>query len=204
VKDAKLMAKQPHISLQDCKAFEESANPHQWFLTASSLHDQAVKLYRMRNSGGVLTQLDSMDNVVATHFNMNKATFLLCAFALENAIKSFIVFEHPEFVANGSLHKELCSHKLVLLSEKSTLIPCKKRNEKILAQFEDGNDGWMRYPCGRRASDIQLERDLADKLWNGYERAMSGYGKALVRLFKKGWTGPHGFSGHWIVKGSWL
>jgi hypothetical protein len=39
----------------------------------------------------------------------NKATFLLCAFALENAIKAFLVYEHPDWVSDGHIHAELAA-----------------------------------------------------------------------------------------------
>jgi hypothetical protein len=36
---------------EECKKFEEEANPHQWFLTADLLHDQAVELHDRRGKG---------------------------------------------------------------------------------------------------------------------------------------------------------
>ena len=39
----------------------------------------------------------------------NKATFLLCAFALENAIKAFLIYEHPAWISDGCLHHEICN-----------------------------------------------------------------------------------------------
>jgi hypothetical protein len=46
----------------------------------------------------------------------NKVTFLLCAL-LENAIKAFLIYEHPNWVRDGYLHPEICNHKLVALSK---------------------------------------------------------------------------------------
>jgi hypothetical protein len=134
----------------------------------------------------------------------NKATFLLCAFALENAIKAFLVYEHPAWISDGRLHNEICNHKLVALSKKSSLIPYARRDMSVLAAFEEGNESWMRYPCSRWASDLQTEPQLQDKLWQAYLRVMRGYGLKLMRLFGKGWKGPHSFSGSWIQQGEWL
>jgi hypothetical protein len=134
----------------------------------------------------------------------NKATLLLSAFALENAIKAFLIYEHPAWISDGCLHHEICNHKLVALSRKSSLIPYARRDTWVLAAFEEGNESWMRYPCSRRASDLQTEQQMHDKLWTAYLRVMRGYGLKLPRLFRSGWKGPHGFSGSWRTSGRWL
>jgi hypothetical protein len=192
----------PKFTEEQCKKFEDAANPHQWLLSADQLHVQAVELYDRRGRGmlsrvGVGVPTVSWDET-------NKATFLLCAFALENAIKAFLVYEDPKWVSDGYLHNEICSHKLATLSRKSTLIPYRKRDEWVLAAFEEGNESWMRYPCYRRASDLQIEPQLHDKLWGGYLRVMRGYGLKLMRLLSSGWQGTHGFAGSWQMKGEWL
>ena len=197
------MAKHVKFSESECLAFAEAANPHQWVLVAESLHEQAVALYRTRREKGVLVRR-SKGQPVAVWDSTNKATFLLGALALENAIKAFLIYEHPQWIGNGFLHSELCSHRLVELSEKSNLLPFKKRDRWVLAEFENGNESWMRYPCGRRANDIQDEKALSDKLWNAYLRAMGGYGTKLMRLLGKGWHGPHGFEARWEMSGEWL
>jgi hypothetical protein len=134
----------------------------------------------------------------------NKATFLLCAFALENAIKAFLVYEHPAWISDGYLHDEICNHKLVALSRKSNLVPYARRDTWVLAAFEEGNESWMRYPCSRRASGLQMEPQLHDKLWNAYLRVMRSYGGKLMRLFGRGWKGLHGDFGRWKMAGMWL
>jgi hypothetical protein len=88
--------------------------------------------------------------------------------------------EHPHWVSDGYLHDEFCSHKLVILSEKSTLIPYRNGDWWVLATFEEGNKSWMRYPCSRRVSDLQIEPQFHDKLWDAYLRVMRGYGWRLA------------------------
>jgi hypothetical protein len=192
----------PKFTEEQCKEFEDAANPHQWLLSADRLHVQAVELYDRRGRGK-LTRVGFGVPTVSWD-ESNKVTFLLCAFALENAIKAFLVFEHPNSVSDGYLHDEICSHKLVTLSRKSTLIPYRNRDERVLAAFEEGNESWMRYPCSRRAGDVQVEPQLHDKLWSAYLRVMRGYGLKLMRLLRNGWRGPHGFAGSWKMKGGWL
>jgi len=198
------MVKVPKFTEAECKVFAEAANPHQWVLTADSLHEQAVSLHGRRWEGGKLIRR-GRDEPTVTWDNTNKATFLLCALALENAIKAFLVFEHPEWVSDGYLHPEICSHRLVSLSERSSLIPYRKRDSGVLAAFEEGNESWMRYPCGRRANDVDPEKAMPEKLWTGYARVMSGYGTKLMRLLGAGWVGPHGSGGgRWDMMGEWL
>ena len=140
----------PRFTEEECKKFEEVANPHQWLLTADLLHDQALELYARRERGFLFHT--GSDGVLLGRWSAtNKATFLLCAFALENAIKAFLVYEHPAWISHGYLHDEICNHKLVALSRKSSLIPYARRDAGVLAKFEEGNESWMRYPCSRRA-----------------------------------------------------
>jgi hypothetical protein len=115
---------------EECKKFEFEANPHQWFLTASLLHDQAVALHASRTQGRFIRD-DFRDTPTRTAWAAtNKATFLLCAFALENAIKAFLVYQHPAWISDGYLHDEVCSHKLVSLSGKTSLIPYARRSRR--------------------------------------------------------------------------
>ena len=147
---------------EECKRFEEEANPHRWFLSASLLHDQAIELHDRRGQGSLIRD-DFRDSRTRTVWAAtNKATFLLCAFALENAIKAFLVYEYPAWISDGYLHDEICNHKLGALSRKSSLIPYAQRDMWVLAAFEDGNESWMRYPCSRRASDLRAEPQLHD------------------------------------------
>ena len=106
---------------EQCKKFEEEANPHQWFLAASLLHDQAVELYARRGQG-TIAKLHAGGYVLGQWAATNKATLLLSAFALENAIKAFLIYEHPAWISDGCLHHEICNHRLVALSRKSSLI----------------------------------------------------------------------------------
>jgi hypothetical protein len=168
----------PKFTEELCKQFEDAANPHQWLLSADRLHAQAVELHNRRRCG-TLTLTGSDGVAIASWDETNKATFLLCAFALENAIKAFLVYEHPHWVSDGYLHDDICSHKLVALCEKSALIPYRTRNRWVLAAFEEGNESWMRYPCSRRATDLQIEPRLHDKLWGAYLRVTRTSGEWL-------------------------
>ena len=187
---------------EQCKNFEDAANPHQWLLSADRLHAQAVELHSRRGRGSSTRTGFGIPPI--SWDETNKVTFLLCALALENAIKAFLVYEHPNWVRDGYLHDEICNHKLVALSEKSTLIPSQKRDEWALTAFEEGNESWMRYPCSRRAGDLQMEPELHDKLWRAYVRMMRCYGSKLMRLLRKGWKGPHAFVGSWRFRGNFL
>lgn len=197
------MAKPPQFTQAQRCAFADAANPHSWLLTADSLHSQAVFLYEQRKYGGVLIRRGPKGSE-KTWDNTNKATYLLCALALENAIKAFLVYEHPEWVSGGYLHREICSHRLVGLSGLSSLIPYQKRDRWVLEAFEEGNESWMRYPCGRRADSVDEERHLQPRLWSGYNRVMRGYGTKLIRLLGKGWQSPEGDWGKWELLGQWL
>jgi hypothetical protein len=126
--------------------FVDIANPHSWLLTAGNLHDQALHLYS-RQGQSMLTQTDRQNRVLMSRDGVNKSVFLLGGFALENAIKSFLVYENPDWVQNGTLSRQLRSHSLTSLQKKSAHIPFKNKYRRVLQQFEDGLDSWARYPC---------------------------------------------------------
>ena len=71
----------------------EWANPHSWLLAADDLHEQALAQYRRRD-GSVL--LIKKDGETKSWDRVDKSIFLLGGFALENAIKAFLVYENPE------------------------------------------------------------------------------------------------------------
>jgi len=192
----------PDFSDPKSKAFVAAADPHQWMLSAADLHEQAIALNQRRGLAQVT--LRGPAQAAVTWDVANRATFLLAAFALESAIKAFLVYEHPKWIRGGRLDDELCSHKLTKLAGKSSLIPYRDRDQGILAVFEDGNASWMRYPCGLHADDIGPQRPIEDELWLGYRRVMRGYGKKLTRLLAKGWTDPYGQAGKWTLGWDYL
>jgi len=70
---------------------DDYANPHSWLLTAENLHDQATEMYRRRDQSSILTKTNAKQEVVQQTRGVDKPIFLLGGFALENAIKAFLV-----------------------------------------------------------------------------------------------------------------
>lgn len=185
----------PDFSEQKCREFIAAADPHQWMLSAADHHEQAIALHRRRGLTGVTCR-----GPVQTEIQwdgVNRSTFLLAALALENAIKAFLVYENAEWLKGGRIDVRLRSHKLTQLAQKSHLIPNRDRDEWVLAAFEDGNESWMRYPCGLHADDVSPQRQMESKLWLAYRRVMRGYGKKLTRMLSLGWTDPYGGRIQW-------
>jgi len=183
---------------------EEFANPHSWLLMADNLHEQATALYRGRSGSSIMTKLDAYNTIVQQTMGIDKSVFLLGGFALENAIKAFLVYENPSWISNGQLSGKLKSHSLTALQKQSKLIPRRRSHIRVLEEFESGLDSWFRYPCALNIQDTMEERHLYQDLWDGYGKLMSAYGKKLGKLFNKGWNGPHGFYGQWAIKGDFL
>jgi hypothetical protein len=111
------------------------------------------------------------------------------------------VYENPQWVSNGRLSKELKSHSLATLQGKSKLVPYKRPHISTLKAFEDGLESWFRYPCAVRVEETKEESHLYDQLWQGYSAVMRAYGRKLTTLLGKGWRGPHGFYGRWVMEG---
>lgn len=87
----------------------------------------------------------------------NRSVFLLAAFAMENMLKAFLVYEAPKFIADGYL-KGITTHDLAALARSSNLVPYRDRDMWVFEALSDGNESWARYPCDRNANDVQPER----------------------------------------------
>ena len=185
------------------KDFAERANPHSWLLVADNLHEQAVRL-RRGGPAGYLTLQEPTGRVLARWPAENRAVFLLAGFALENALKAFLVYQNPEWVSNGRLARRLKTHSLTNLSMLVVDLPWPKRGPPVLREFERGLESWARYPCALAAEDSEAEPVLRDALWRQYLGLMSAYGKALMTLLARGWSGPHGTGGVWEMEGGYL
>jgi hypothetical protein len=183
--------------------FVEMANPHSWLLAADNLHQQAILLYS-RQGQSVLRYTDFKSNIERTWDSTNKSVFLLGGFALENVIKSFLVYENPNWISNGKLSKRLRSHSLTMLRKQSSLIPFKNRYLGVLQQFEEGLESWARYPCSLSVATSVDEGIMGHDLWLRYLRLMRACGNRLKELLSREWHGPHGFYGRWTFEGDFL
>jgi hypothetical protein len=185
------------------KAFiEELANPHSWLITADNLHSQAIALHERHGRGSIIFM--TRDGRRTTWDETNRAVFLLGGFALENALKAFLVYENPEWVSNGRLSRKLRSHSLTDLQRQTKDVPYKKSLLWVLREFEEGLDSWARYPCGLDASRSGHQTVLTEKVWNGYLRLMAAYGKRLRTLLRREWRGPNGFHARWYIDAEFL
>ena len=187
---------------EDGLKFVEIANPHSWLLTADSLHTQALFLHRSTGRA-VLTRIDREGSRTSWDA-VNKSVFLLGGFALENAIKAFLVYENPQWISHGRLSSRLRSHSLVSLQKESAEIPYKNRYLNVLREFEAGLKSWARYPCNLTIERSMDEAVMQSELWKGYLHLMHAYGNRLKELLGRGWHGPHGFYGSWTFTGEFL
>ena len=188
----------------DAVRFVQFAEPHAWLQTADRLHGQAVAL-RADAGKGLVSFIDHhAGGAVQSWASTNKACFLLAGFALENAIKAFLVYENPGWISNGNLSRRLRSHDLRELQEASTLVPYRTRLLWVLDGFEEGLDSWARYPCGLSVDRSLPEAVMTPRLWAGYLRLMSAYGRRLKMLLCREWRGPHGTRRRWKIEGDLL
>lgn len=177
------------------------AHPHQWMMVSDDLFSQAQTL-RVRRNPGISKYIDHMNGASHEWRIDDRSVFLLSGFAIENAIKAFLVYENPNWISNGKLAKPLKSHALVRLRNMSSIIPFRNKYTWILEYFETGIESWARYPCGLDATQTEQMRKLSDQLWKAYVRIMRAYGRKMEILLKKGWNGPHGQSGYIDFQGS--
>jgi hypothetical protein len=180
---------------------EDFANPNSWLMMADNLHEQATEIYEGRSRSAIITKVNANREILQQTRAIDKSVFLLGGFALENAIKAFLVYENPAWISNGRLSGKLRSHKLTGLQKLSKQIPYKKSYIHVLEAFEAGLDSWFRYPCALTVEETKEEGRLFDQLWDGYSKVMRAYGKKLGTLLDKGWNGPHDTYGRWTIQG---
>lgn len=175
-------------------AFAAAANPHEWLLVAVNLHEQAQLL--RQNRGRSLLTLRQPGHEPVTWDDTNRATYLLAAFAMENMLKAFLVYEHPNTVAEGYL-KKITTHDLGKLADHSSLVPYKLRDRWVFEALAQGNESWARYPCGRNADDLRPQGLFISKLWYKYYAMMAAYTVKMQQLLTKGWIDPYGNQSTW-------
>ncbi|HIQ54926.1 MAG TPA: hypothetical protein EYH51_16950 [Pseudomonas pachastrellae] len=180
--------------------FENIANPHSWFLVSSELHEQA-KLLKQVATSKITKRSESDSN---SWLSSNRSVILLAGFALENVIKAYLVYENPEFVAEGALSREIQTHRLTKLANRSQLLPYKVRGLKTLTYYEDGLESWARYPCGLNWTKTREQSLLDQRSWDNYLWLMRAYELRFKKLMKVGWKGDHDFAGRFEIEGNWL
>ena len=106
------------------KQFASAAHPISWYEVAKVMHENAQALHSMPQ--GLITYSDGVKTI--TRPTSNRSVFLLAAFALENLIKAYLIYENPHFVEGGKLSRHLLNgHSLSKLQKKCKKAPSPKR-----------------------------------------------------------------------------
>lgn len=176
------------MASQEEREFANSAMPVNWYEVAKLLHENAVQLHTSRQ--GYVVR--SVNGKAFTRPASNRSVFLLAAFALENLIKAFLIYENPNFIEGGTLSRALRSHRLSTLQKKCKWIPSPKRTLHVFETLEVGVNSWARYPCSLSASQETDELIVTPEFWSEYNRVFKLYSKRLESLLAKNWKGPFG------------
>jgi hypothetical protein len=177
------------MSLHAFVEFELTASPPHWLEIAKDLNEQA-QLLKRSDLGSV--QHTNAQGKTTVRPETNRGVFLLAGFALENLLKSYLIFENPGYVANGVLHKIVRTHSLTKLRRLSRHAPYKNRYETVLLSFEDGLESWARYPCGLTHQGKSYEGLVTPQLWAGYNKMFPIYQARLEELLTTTWRAPSG------------
>lgn len=173
--------------------FESEAVPHSWLLVADELYDQSLVLFK--NKGNSKITKYGQGKVIEVWDAVDRSSFLLGGFALENMIKAFLVYENPNWISKGKLSKKLTTHSLTKLAERSMLLPWPKKGLVVLGAFENGLDSWARYPTALQVGHESERLILTSHLWIKYLELFQRYRKEIHKLLSKEWQGPHDFCG---------
>ncbi|CAG0942323.1 hypothetical protein ANRL1_00898 [Anaerolineae bacterium] len=173
--------------------FAENALPLNWLEVAKLLHENARALHDQ--DLGTITQVRRGKAV--TRRTSNRPVFLLAAFALENLLKAFLIYENPKYIEGGKLSRQLLNgHGLSQLQAACRKIPSPKRTRHVFETLEVGINSWARYPCATSVARETEEREVTDAFWREYNKVFDLYCRRLETLLVKRWTGPYGKVGY--------
>jgi hypothetical protein len=167
--------------------FAEAANPLNWYEVAKLLHENALELHNLPQ--GTVTYITR----ARTRRTFNRPVFPLAAFAMENLLKAFLIYENPKYIEGGKLSRELLNgHGLTQLQKACRNVPAPKRTRRVIETLEVGVNSWARYPCSTSVARESEEREATDAFWDSYSKVFSLYSRRLERLLSKRWTGAYG------------
>jgi hypothetical protein len=179
------------------KTFAQAAHPLNWYEVAKLMHENAHALHT--SPQGYVTYSDGVESI--TRPTSNRSVFLLAAFALENLIKAFLIYENPKYIENGKLSRQLLNgHSLSKLQKKCRKIPSPKRTLHVFETLEGGINSWARYPCATSVERESKERVVTPEFWEAYNYVFNLYSQRLEKLLAKNWKGPHGVAGHVVFE----
>ena len=171
------------------KEFASAAHPVNWFEVAKLMHENAQALHDMPQ--GIVSYSD--DKKTITRPTSNRSVFLLAAFALENLIKAYLIYENPTYIEGGKLSGQLLNgHSLSKLQKKCKKIPSPKRTAHVFETLEVGVNSWARYPCATSIQRETEEKAVTPEFWAAYSQVFELYSRKLEQLLAKKWKGPYG------------
>lgn len=169
--------------------FAQTALPMNWYEVAKLMHESARMLHKTPQ--GTISR--SVNGKWIVRRETNRPVFLLAAFALENLIKAFLIYENPHYIEGGRLSPKLLnSHGLAALQMACRKIPSPKRTRHVFQTLEVGINSWARYPCSISSVRETEERTVTDPFWKEYNRVFTLYSLRLEVLLSKRWRGPYG------------
>lgn len=173
--------------------FANSAHPLNWYEVAKLMHRNAQALHNMP-----LGKVSYREGVHSLERSItNRSVFLLAAFALENLVKAFLIYENPQYIEGGKLSRHLLNaHGLSALQRRSRNVPSPKRTRHVFETLETGVNSWARYPCATSIERESQERAVTPELWESYCDVFNLYSQKLEQLLSRPWKGPYGESGY--------
>lgn len=181
------------MSLEQEKIFARAASPLSWYEVAKLMHENALSLHSMPQ--GKVTYSDGVKSI--TRPTSNRSVFLLAAFALENLVKAYLVYENPTYVKGGKLSRQLLNgHSLSKLQKKCKKIPAPKRTLYVFETLEIGVNSWARYPCATSIERESLELSVTPEFWESYTTVFNLYSSKLEQLLSKKWKDAYGEVGY--------
>lgn len=209
------MPKEPYLFIdEDDKKrnevilFVRDATPDAWRDCASELRNSAELLWKDRSNslrveaveGWELDENGQLEAKAESKkiYSVSRSYFLLAGFALENLLKGYLVAANPSLITDGTLSKDIKTHKLSILFKKIEGFDLDSQESEFCSIAEQAIPYWGRYPVPLTFSKVVPEVGLTDELRQGFLTVYDRLDERLYEKIRDGWDSGVGVKLHKI------
>ncbi len=177
--------------------FVRDATPDSWRRCANELRDSAELLWKDRSNSIRVEaeegwELDENGQLKARSglkkiYSVSRSYFLLAGFALENLLKGYLVAGNPSLIIDGTLSKDIKTHKLLVLFKKIEDFELDGKESEFCSIAEQAIPYRGRYPVPLAFNSVVPEVGLTDELRQGFLTVYNRLDERLYMKIKDGW-----------------
>ncbi|MFO7744819.1 MAG: hypothetical protein R6V36_05485 [Psychroflexus sp.] len=174
--------------------FVQRADPSEWCEYGNEIKETLDILWEQKNNYLKLSY-DGSRGLTIKKPSISRSWLLLSSFAIENLLKSTVIYEHPEYISNGRLSSNLTHHRLTDLAEDIRSIKFSDEELELISELEECLPSWGRYPIPKKVDKLKLDAEIiaSDDFKEKFDHLFLKLDLHIYESIKKGWSGPHGY-----------